>query len=147
MKTMTLFLILVFTVCCGKSPFTETLQAKEKEVQIKKSENTLVLSKSNFELTPFWRDSPEVSQGSRMLVVSTNGLGQPRDLPHKFGALLWMPGMGHESSPITIKHIGEGLYELSNIYFIMGGHWELHFQLLDAENQQLIEEVKWDLNI
>ncbi len=51
---------------------------------------------------------------------------------------LWMPSMGHGSSPVVIKQVAEGTYEVSDIYFIMLGEWEIRFQL--KNNNDVIEE-------
>jgi hypothetical protein len=60
--------------------------------------------------------------------------------------LLWMPSMGHGSSPVTISFIEEGLYQASEIFFIMPGAWEIRFQLKDG-NHHVVEEVIQNINI
>ncbi len=42
---------------------------------------------------------------------------------------LWMPSMGHGSSPITVSKIGVGTYRASKVFFIMAGDWDLQFQI------------------
>ncbi len=44
---------------------------------------------------------------------------------------LWMPSMGHGSSPVTIEKLSEGLYRASRVYFSMGGDWEIRFQFFN----------------
>lgn len=46
--------------------------------------------------------------------------------------LLWMPSMGHGSIPVQIEMITPGLYRVKNVFFIMPGEWDLHFQLWNA---------------
>lgn len=43
--------------------------------------------------------------------------------------VLWMPSMGHGSSPVTVARLGVGLYRASNVFFTMRGEWEIRFQL------------------
>ena len=50
----------------------------------------------------------------------------PMNEPH---ILLWMPGMGHGSSPVRIERVDVGRYFASEIFFIMTGEWDIHFQL------------------
>lgn len=50
-------------------------------------------------------------------------------------AYLWMPGMGHGSSPIRIDYLEEGIVLLSTIHFIMPGEWELRLQLPGSDEQ------------
>lgn len=42
---------------------------------------------------------------------------------------LWMPSMGHGSAPVTIRELSAGTYQAQNVFFIMAGEWEIHFQL------------------
>ena len=49
--------------------------------------------------------------------------------------------MGHGSSPVKIKKLGPGEYEVTSIYFIMGGGWEIYFQLLTNKDDVLDEVV------
>jgi len=51
-------------------------------------------------------------------------------------AKLWMPSMGHGSSPIKLSpsrdssgDVIPGIFEASQVYFIMGGAWEVRVQL------------------
>ncbi len=52
---------------------------------------------------------------------------------------LWMPDMGHGSSPVTTSQAVEsngspktGVYRASSVFFIMGGKWEIIVELRDA---------------
>lgn len=65
---------------------------------------------------------------------------------------LWMPSMGHGSSPITTVQAHDsgnqsipGVYEGKNVYFIMNGAWEVHVQLRSGSKVQ--EEAIANVNI
>lgn len=53
--------------------------------------------------------------------------------------VLWMPSMGHGSSPVTVENLKTGTYRASNIYFVMPGEWEIKFQIITNPNE--IDEV------
>lgn len=53
--------------------------------------------------------------------------------------LLWMSSMGHGSTPVTINQIEDGIYSVTNVKFIMGGPWEIHYQLKDGKT--VVEEI------
>lgn len=38
---------------------------------------------------------------------------------------LWMPEMGHDSSPVKITQLGVNKYKITEAYFIMPGNWEV----------------------
>ncbi|MEK2688405.1 FixH family protein [Bdellovibrio sp. GT3] len=65
----------------------------------------------------FWSKTDSVSAGT--LVDPENTLS----------AILWMPSMGHGSSPVTIEKIETGVYRIRRVYFIMPGDWEVRIYL------------------
>ena len=58
---------------------------------------------------------------------------------------LWMPSMGHGSSPVVITQTAAGTYLVSDVYFIMLGAWEIRFQL--KNNNDVIEEQIQKINL
>ncbi len=50
--------------------------------------------------------------------------------------LLWMPAMGHGSSPTSVSRLDVGTYRASNVFFIMPGEWEIKFQVKDGSSVQ-----------
>lgn len=44
-------------------------------------------------------------------------------------AVLWMPDMGHGSSPTRVAQGAPGQFSVSQVYFSMGGFWEIRLQL------------------
>jgi hypothetical protein len=53
----------------------------------------------------------------------------PGDPPLPPSVLLWMPSMGHGSSPVTVEKTGVGEYHATKVFFAMKGVWQLRFQL------------------
>lgn len=45
-------------------------------------------------------------------------------------AKLWMPAMGHGSSPPEVRAMGPTLWHVSEVYFIMAGLWEVQLKLI-----------------
>jgi hypothetical protein len=59
---------------------------------------------------------------------------------------LWMPAMGHGSSPVKISHKSEpGQFEGDDVFFVMRGAWEIHFQLKNGS--ALVEEAVLPIQI
>jgi hypothetical protein len=52
--------------------------------------------------------------------------------------LLWMPEMGHGSSPVKLTKQAIGQYLVDGVFFSMRGDWQIRFQLKNA--QAVIEE-------
>ncbi len=86
-------------------------------------------------------NSPVVGPESKMQVQWRDAAGQPVDLAGDFRVVLFMPDMGHGSSPTKIAKPAEtvGLYKVSKIYFTMPGLWEVRVILrltgMDPEMQ------------
>jgi len=57
--------------------------------------------------------------------------------------VLWMPSMGHGSTPVTIERTDVGHYKASEIFFIMPGVWEIRYQLKDGDRvvDQSIQKI------
>lgn len=51
------------------------------------------------------------------------------DLQNDLEVVLWMPSMGHGSSPVTVEKTAPGQYRVTNVFFIMPGDWEIQFKL------------------
>jgi hypothetical protein len=71
------------------------------------------------------------------LTLTQKGSDQPpKNLPDKVFVKLFMPSMGHGSLPTTVvpevdtsnKSI-PGSYLVKDLYFSMGGKWEIQFEL------------------
>lgn len=82
----------------------------------------------NWNLEP--TDTTYGSLELKIFYVSTeNQTLVPVDPDDEVSLLLWMPSMGHGSTPTTVQRTDTGHFLFSNIFFIMPGEWELKFQL------------------
>lgn len=67
--------------------------------------------------------------------------------PYSVGVKLWMPDMGHGSSPVKIAQAADasgaalpGVFNVTDVYFVMGGHWEIWVQL--KQDKQVVSQAK-----
>jgi hypothetical protein len=94
-----------------------------------------------------WIKQPTESQFGEMEVRFTD-LADERIFIHpenEFHLYLWMSSMGHGSSPVTIEKLSEGKFLVKDVFFIMPGPWEIHFQL--KEGEKVVEELIHSLTI
>lgn len=130
LKFTFIFCIIIILSACGKPPYLN----KAQYVENSGVNSSLFFDISNLYLEINWTTPLNTSDEARaILLVTKNGI--PTNLPMKYDIYLWMPSMGHGSSPITIKEKSVGTYELSDIYFIMSGDWQLRFDLPIGSNQ------------
>jgi hypothetical protein len=90
---------------------------------------------------------PTESQVGEMEVSFTD-LADERifiDPKNKFSMYLWMSSMGHGSSPVSIEKLAPGKFLIKDIFFIMPGPWEIHFEL--KEEEKLVDEIIYSLTI
>lgn len=127
------------TVSCGKSPLL--LKKSNQEAQ---GQNNFETAK-NFQSTGHQVDltwlSPLNSTAPGHFLLITKKNGSMTDLPVGFSVFLWMPSMGHGSSPVTIKKLDTGIYDVSDVYFIMDGDWQIRIQL--KNNETILEELNF----
>lgn len=55
------------------------------------------------------------------------------DLPYLPSFILWMPSMGHGSSPTQVSRVETGTYRASQIFFPMPGAWEMRILLKQGD--------------
>jgi hypothetical protein len=130
---MTKFLALVFIFGLAAAPqaFSDSVSIDNElflqELQFKKTEYSLAVE---------WPYSPRTGRNKFLLKSwqKTRGTlnGPYQDLPMTLNVTLWMPSMGLGSSPVKIKKVAPGEYEVSDVYFITSGKWEVKLQLLNA---------------
>ncbi len=70
-------------------------------------------------------------------------VGQPIDPRAELSVLLWMPEHGHGSSPVQIRRLDLGVYSISEVYFIMPGHWIVRVILKDPDGGDERGEVPY----
>ena len=81
--------------------------------------------------------------GHFLLISKKNKIAS--DIPTDFKIFLWMPSMGHGSSPVTIKKIATGIYDVTDVYFIMDGDWQIKVQLKTGTS--ILEELNFSYSI
>lgn len=76
-----------------------------------------------------WEVRPtEDSPGSFIFSTSDGLTSNLRDFDSPLKVVLWMPAMGHGSSPIMVEKVSIGIYRAKEVYFSMKGDWEIRFQ-------------------
>lgn len=88
-----------------------------------------------------WEKMPTSSQVGSVIfkVVRANALDDsplPVNLDSIPNLVLWMPSMGHGSSPTVVEQVDTGSYRAKNVFFIMPGEWELKFQVKEGSTVQ-----------
>lgn len=52
-----------------------------------------------------------------------------QDIQAAVNVRLWMPSMGHGSSPVTVQRLDVGTYLVEDVFFSMPGDWEIEVDL------------------
>lgn len=133
-----LFLLALTLLSCGKSPLLNKVSKASNEIA-----GDILLSeqfpneKLSFSMN--WTVSPGLDNLSSFDLKLARPLNQNQTL----NIYIWMPDMGHGSSPIDIKQLNSTDYAVSEIAFIMPGLWVLHVEIL--ENNQVVDQ--WQKSI
>lgn len=107
----------------------------------KASDCTLRFRTSGHCLAWKWEKVPSPTEaGALVFKVYRGNLLDDSPLETDFSSnpsvVLWMPSMGHGSSPTTMERIDVGTYRASNVFFIMPGEWEIRFQVKEGTSVQ-----------
>ncbi|MFZ3230359.1 MAG: FixH family protein [Pseudobdellovibrio sp.] len=145
------FIVFCFLITgCAKPnyqdlPITKEIGAHSDNQQFKTTKLYFPNQKIDVDLT--WSELPAEGKANEFTLKFY--LSENADLPialsQSVAVSLWMPSMGHGSSPVKIEKIADGLYKVTRIYFIMPGDWEIHLQL--KENTNVIEQVIQNIRI
>lgn len=137
--------LLALLISCGESPLLNhkmegknflrnPVFAESESLKFKKTDYSFIIS---------WQEGPELGESRFVLKTWKKDLGTLngpyQDLEHQLHVFLWMTSMGHGSAPVKLKKIADGEYEVSNVQFIMGGKWEIKFQL--KKDNQVFDET------
>ncbi len=103
-----------------------------------------------------WTKGPQSPDESILQIEWKNGVDHsPMEPPGTFKTVLWMPDTGHGSAPTKVQRVLDqhgqalvGVYQVSNIYFVMVGKWEIKvtLKLSDGSSQTKTFEVNLDGN-
>lgn len=69
--------------------------------------------------------------------VETDLIGLPE-------VILWMPSMGHGSTPTRVERLDVGTYRVNQVFFIMPGEWDIRFQV--KNQQQVLDAAQISLS-
>ena len=100
-----------------------------------------------------WLQPPRAPEENVMLIEWKDAAGRQIEPPGAFKVVVWMPDMGHGSSPTKIARYADrsgrptvGMYRVSDIYFTMGGYWEVQVKLRyngGEETQVVPATIAW----
>lgn len=98
--------------------------------------------------------TPVVGQESLLILEAKDAkTHQATELNDNIEVVLWMPSMGHGSAPTQVERAVDtngnllaGVFNVRNVYFVMGGEWEVRVTLTDAEGVQETKSFKVTLD-
>lgn len=146
-----LALIAVFSFNACANPKREPVTPPQSKAQGQACANTLNVEQLC--ATIAWENPPSTKASSSMYLMLQKMETDYAPLADATGNLkvyLWMPSMGHGSSPTKIEKVAPGLYRISSLEFIMKGDWELRVEILvkDQSNKEIVrDQFKVDLKL
>lgn len=82
-----------------------------------------------------WEVEPTESEfGTFVFQVFSKETTELLDSDGTMAVVLWMPDMGHGSSPVTVEKIEVGTYRASKVFFSMNGQWEIQFKIKNGKD-------------
>lgn len=95
-----------------------------------------------------WETYPtDSAKGSFLLKVFREQNAKPvlENIDGELKVFLWMPDMGHGSSPVQVTAVDVGTYRVSDVFFVMAGQWEIHFQqkVNDAVTDEAVLNIQY----
>jgi hypothetical protein len=113
----------------------------------------LVYKQNTLHVHAQFLNQPEINKEA-LLVLETR---DPRnhqiiEIEDSIEVVLWMPSMGHGSAPTQVErqldaqgNVVPGVFRVRNVYFSMGGLWEIRVGLTDVNG--VLETKSFTLNL
>ncbi|OYZ18058.1 MAG: hypothetical protein B7Y39_14245 [Bdellovibrio sp. 28-41-41] len=98
--------------------------------------------------------APVVGKEALIVLETKNAkTHQTIELTDNIEVVLWMPSMGHGSAPTQLEraidangNLLAGVFNVRNVYFVMGGDWDVRVTLTDAQGAQETKSFKVSLD-
>lgn len=146
-----MLVIMLSIYSCGKSPL---LNHQKESDQLTQSSNQvgpeLILKNSQLFLKVSWLKGPYPlpTHENQLLIIVQNYSGDLVELPlgSQFYLWGWMPSMGHGTADDGFtEEVSKGIYIHRELYFNMGGDWDLNIEL--HMNNQTLDSAKIKLEL
>jgi len=114
----------------------------------------LAFANGTVHLEASWMQGPRSPEESVLRLEWKAGDSRsPAEPPGTFRVSLWMPDMGHGSAPTRVQSLLDehgqplvGAYRASNLYFTMGGTWEVRVTLKYAGGKEETRAFRIELH-
>lgn len=84
-----------------------------------------------------WSQAPSTQDEARLHLEFRDPSDQKITEPvGTLSVALFMPEMGHGSAPTQVDHPAPGVFDVSNIYFLMPGTWEVRVTLTHDDTEE-----------
>ncbi len=134
------WMVLLLLASCGDSPLFNHVKTPDAGRFVRSVEDQR-FPRSNRAFDLVWQTGCPSFDACSFTV----NLKDPLDSGEELFAELWMPSMGHGSSPFTVRALGPTSWEFSDVYFIMPGNWEVVLKI--KSGGQAIDEIRLDYRL
>jgi hypothetical protein len=130
-----ILLLSVLSAACARPDYIDKIGLNGSQSQA--TECPLQFTQSSLCASLDWVQGPQSPNESEFTLKFWNKDSGTKSGPfvdptQTLSVVLWMPSMGHGSSPVTIEKIEDGVYRVRRVYFIMPGDWEIRTFLKDG---------------
>lgn len=135
-----LFCALISLSACARPDYINPQQSAQENNNANSQACPLLFLTSNQCARIEWVQGPKSPDESEFIVKfwdknAGTEQGPFIDPVQSLSIVLWMPSMGHGSSPVKIEKLQDGVFRVRKVYFIMPGDWEIRFIY---KNQKLV---------
>jgi len=124
--------LLLLTMACARSNYQDGNNDNRNPANANQDSTcALQLTQTNLCVDLIWDHRPtETDYGSFTLeFYDPSDRTRFIDPSQTLEVQLWMPSMGHGSSPVKIDRVDVGQYRVSNVFFTMHGTWDIQIRL------------------
>jgi hypothetical protein len=131
------FFTLLVIAACGPSPIFQNRAAADlaSEIAINADKSEVPASACAISFKKLgvcgaiaWTVGPRSHNSSAFTFSALNKNGSAALPAGELEVELWMPAMGHGSAPVNVVEKAPGVFEVTNVQFLMNGEWEIRLR-------------------
>lgn len=119
-------------VACAKPNYQDVAPLAKQEAKPGPAACPIYFTTEDLCASYSWRKAPTEQDFGSFALSFFKKDGTAADPQMTLKIVIWMPDMGHGSSPVKITKKAVGSYVVDNVFFSMHGDWQIRFQLLNA---------------
>lgn len=124
MKLLSLFFLILLSACARPDYLDETPLTPPTSQNDTQDHCPIPFNQTDLCAKIIWKQNPNSTDFSEFELHFNQEVAL-----ENLSVILWMPSMGHGSSPVKIEALSSMVFRIYKVFFIMPGDWEIRISI------------------